>query len=45
MNHGTTGSPATSTATSGSSADKLSNANLTLKVTSIKMISADCSAK
>ena len=49
MNHGTTGSPATSTAasssSSGSSSDKMTNVNQTLNVTSIKMISADCSAK
>ena len=45
MNHGSTASPSTSTPADGSPQDKTSNAKQTLKVASIKMISADCSAK
>lgn len=37
--------PATSTTTSGSASDRMSTASETLKVSSIRMISADCSAK
>ena len=47
MNHGTTGSTSTSGSTSGSTAgaDKATMPSQTLRVSSIKMISADCSAK
>ena len=46
-NHGdhAAGSTATSTTTSGSASSRMSNAAPTLKVSSVRMISADCSAK